>query len=92
MTTIPDFRTPQPLPPRRCYTLRINVGGDSWEDVIRSLREAESRVQEAGPDCKTVSGGVSAGYFVEVEHHPEMTGEKYHEAIDVYRQSQGRKL
>lgn len=88
-TQLPDFRTPQPTPPKRKYTLRMSIGGDEWEDVFRALREAMEHVSEAGPNCRTVSGGVSAGYFVEVEHHPEMTREKYHEELDSYLEGRG---
>ena len=87
-TAMPDYRLDTPKQPKRCYTLHLNVGGDTWEDVIRSLREATDHIEEHGKECRMASGGVSAGYSVVVENRPEMTSARYFEELDAWQEYQ----
>lgn len=77
MDTIPDVRTITERWPRRCFMLDITIGGDTWEDVIRSLREASECIEYHCPTCKAASAGVSSGWVVEIDHRPDMTNGKY---------------
>lgn len=70
--------------PRRRFTIRIMVTGDTWEDVAHSLRDLLPHVEEHGPACSSVSGGSSTGHIVEVTEDPEMTHEKYTQELETY--------
>ena len=70
--------------PKRRFTVTIEVGGDAWIDVARSLRELLPHIEDHGPKCDSVSGGVSSGHWVHVVEDQEMTPEKYHAALDAY--------
>lgn len=76
-------------PPKRCYQLKINVGGDTWEDVIWQLKDLVDHVIDHGPECQMVSGGCNAGWNIEVEHRPDMTNAKYFEALGNWRAHEG---
>ncbi len=64
--------------PQRASTLPVKIGGDTWQDVLAELERIADHVPECGPKCQLVSGGVSCGSLVTVEHDPEMTSERFH--------------
>ena len=74
--------------PKRCYQIVITVGGDTWKDAVRLLKELTDEAAEHGPECKMVSGGASAGGYVKVEHDPDMTNAMYQAALEEYREYQ----
>lgn len=70
--------------PHRAYELDIHVGGDTWYDVMRNLEELADHIPDHGPACSSASGSPSCGHSVTVTHRPEMTHEKYIEALTAY--------
>lgn len=71
-------------PPRRRFTLEIQVGGDEWNDVVMALRFLLPHIEEHGPACTSVSGGSSGSHVVTVIEDKEMTREKYTVALAEY--------
>jgi hypothetical protein len=73
--------------PHRAYELDIHIGGDTWDEVIWNLHELANHIPDHGPACSSVSGSPSGGHSVTVTHRPEMTHEKYIEALEAYLES-----
>jgi len=70
--------------PQRRFVVTVEVSGDEWEDVKMQLRDLLPHLEDHGPRCDSVGGGVSSGHWVRVVENPEMTNERYHEALDRY--------
>lgn len=70
--------------PARRFTVTIEAGGDTWDDIAHALRDLLPHIEEHGPKCDSVSGGCSGGHWVRVIENPEMTPEKYRAALDAY--------
>lgn len=70
--------------PKRAFEVEIRVGGDTWEDVARHLRDLMIHIEDHGPRCSSVSGGPSVGSYVDIVERPEMTHERYHEELERY--------
>ncbi len=73
-----------PPRPQRCYTLSIEIGGDTWDDVIGQLRHLAEHIEDHGPECKSVGGSPSSGHVLTITHRPEQTHEKYIAELDAY--------
>lgn len=73
-----------PERPHRAYTLSIEIGGDTWEDVMSDLRHIVSHLRDHGEKCSSVMGGPSCGHTIGVRIDPEMTHERYFEMLDTY--------
>ncbi len=70
--------------PHRRITVQINVSGDTWLDAARLLVDVLEHVETHGQACDLVHGGPDAGAYVKVTEDPEMTHERYHEALSKY--------
>lgn len=70
--------------PKRRYTLTIEIGADTWDDVIDDLRHTSQHIEDHGPSCQSVMGGSCGGHIVTVLQNPEMTHEKYMAELDAY--------
>lgn len=70
--------------PKRRFTVTIEAGGDTWQDIAMTLRDLLPHIEEHGPKCDSVGGGVSSGHWVHVVERPEMTPERYHEELDAF--------
>lgn len=77
--------------PRRAFELRLDVDGDTWEDVANQLESIVQHVVSHGPKCESVGGSPSSGHIVIVTQNPEMTHERYFEELDLYLASERRK-
>jgi hypothetical protein len=77
----------KPERPRRCYELTINIGGDTWQDVLNQLGWVEQHIVEHGPKCKSISGTHMSYHQVDIEHNPRMTHQQFmielHEFLEV---------
>lgn len=71
-------------PPKRRWTLSIEVTGDTWEDVAQGVRELLPHIEDHGERCSSVSGGYSSGHWVNVCERPEMTHEKYQSELEEF--------
>jgi hypothetical protein len=70
--------------PKRRFAVEIHVSGDEWADVQHALRDLLSHIEEHGPQCSAVSGGVTSGHWVRVTEDPEQTSQRYHEQLAAY--------
>lgn len=70
--------------PKRAFEVQITVGGDTWADIKYQLRDLLPHIEDHGPECNSVSGSPSANHIVTVFQNPEMTHEKYFEAIHAW--------
>ena len=71
--------------PKRAFEIVVTVQGDTWDDAVDKLCELANHVEEHGRECALVSGGVHSGGWVEVNHNPDMTHEKYMAAVESMR-------
>lgn len=77
--------------PKRRFTIEIEIGGDTWDDAARGLRDIAQHVEEHGPACKMVSGSPSCGYSVVVVEEPNATHESYFAELERYLSEQESK-
>lgn len=70
--------------PQRRWTVEVVSGGDTWEDAAALLREMADHLEAHGRQCDMVHGGPRAGGFVRVTERPEMTAQRYREALDAW--------
>lgn len=73
--------------PRRRFELSIEIGGDTWGDVVVDLLDLARHIERHGPECKSVMGGPSCGHIVTIVERAEMTPERYREQLDAYLES-----
>ena len=72
--------------PQRAHTLEFKIGADTKEDIIAAIRNLLFDLDAYGlRDC--VSGSPSSGYSLTYSHDPEMTHEKYFQAIEEWREA-----
>lgn len=71
--------------PSRAFELRIAVGGDTWDDIVRELRFLLPHVEAHGQACNSVSGSPSSNHLVTIVHRPEMTHERYMADLEAAR-------
>ena len=70
--------------PHRRFEVTITVSADSWEDASRVIEDLLPHIVDHGPRCNSVSGGYSAGASVDIREDPEMTHERWWEAMEAY--------
>lgn len=73
--------------PVRRYSMTLNLGADSMEDLIRALDQLAfdfARHKELQQNYHMVSGGPDYGYSLDIAFDPEMTHERYVEAVNAY--------
>lgn len=77
--------------PSRAFVLRVEIGGDSWPDVVAQLRNLERGALDLSPDrppsqsgAFSIGGGYSTGHVVEVAVDPEMTNARYFAALEAH--------
>ena len=63
--------------PKRRVTLKIEIGGDSWEDAAQSLESIALRIYMEGHITSLVSGGRSSGFTVIGLEDEHQTAEKF---------------
>lgn len=72
--------------PRRRYDMHLHLGADSMEDLCAALRDLATQLlmyrKDLKEDYHMVSGGPHDGYSVDILFDPDMSHEKYHDAIN----------
>lgn len=63
-------------PPMHAFEVRISIGGEDWEYVVRTLLELADHIPEHGPDCGLCSGGGGGSHSVTI-HQRDVTPEQY---------------
>lgn len=73
--------------PERAHYLEIKIGGDTIDDVRCGLEQIlRDFALQGGARCGA-SGSPSVGWSIEYRQNPEMTHEKYFDAIQEYRKA-----
>lgn len=78
------------IKPHRRFVLKLEIGGDTWRDVLGELNHRlftlETEQPKYGPDkgWNGASGGPGSGSSTEVMVDHEMTHERYFEQIQKY--------
>lgn len=70
--------------PKRRFEIEVHVSGDTWDDVKRGVEFLLPHIIDHGPNCNSVGGGCSSGYWVNVVEDPEMTPQLYVSALEAY--------
>lgn len=87
-TCDPCWEKAHPKPPadkpHRAFELEITIGGDTWADVLRDVRDLASHIPEHGPACNSVSGGPGGNHIVTVRVDETMTHDRYFKELDAY--------
>ncbi|HEV7674469.1 MAG TPA: hypothetical protein VGQ12_08060 [Candidatus Angelobacter sp.] len=69
-----------PPAPRHPFELRISIGGDDWDYVVRVIRELAVHIEEHGPDCAMCSGGAGGCHSVDIQRR-EISVEAYRKEL-----------
>lgn len=78
-------------PPRRRFQVNITLGADTIADAFAALEEIARALEDADPWGEAehwrsnICGGPSAGYRVGIDHDPQMTPERYKDALKAWR-------
>ncbi len=71
--------------PKRAFVISVEAAGDTFEDAKQLLEHLVDQIHE---QAKIAHGSPSAGGFLTVVAHPEMTHEKYHAELKAYLANQ----
>ena len=75
--TPPNLSGEELRPPAHAFELRISIGGENWDYVVRTLQELADHIPEHGPTCGLCSGGAGGSHSVTI-HQRDVTPEQYH--------------
>jgi hypothetical protein len=78
------------LRPRRRHQLTIIIDGDTIE-AVQSALERILFDFDVRRNCPAVSGGYASGWIAYLTEDPEMTHEKYFEAVNQYLEKEKEK-
>lgn len=68
VVTIETIATKDSSIPQHPFELRISIGGDDWDYVLRTIEDLAVHIKAHGPDCSMMSGGGGGSAF---HHRPE---------------------
>ncbi len=68
----------------RRHEVAIRIGGDTWDDIIRSIEAILFSAETEGPGRNSVSGGPGAGWVFVDEVNPSVTHDSYFEEVDAW--------
>lgn len=72
---------------QRHHEVAIRIGGDTWKDVIASLRHLEYVFETEGPGRNLTSGGYGSGMIAVDVINEEVTHDSYFEEIEAWIQA-----
>lgn len=64
-TKVDQMANGEPVP-QHPFEVRITIGAEDWDYVIRTLDELARHIPEHGPDCNMCSGGAGGSHSVTV--------------------------
>lgn len=74
--------------PRRAYEMTFKIGADTYKDMLHAMQNFIDMMEREYPDLEVnhhgVSGGYSDGYSYDITIRPEMTHDRYFEAVNVW--------
>jgi hypothetical protein len=70
--------------PRRRVEVRMEISGDSWEEINRALHSIRTDLIAEGSLRNMVSGGCGSGWWISVSENETITHESWRESLDAY--------
>jgi pyruvate-formate lyase-activating enzyme len=71
--------------PNRRYMLTLKIGADDMKSLIQSLDSIAFDLEGWNERAyQSISGSPSAGTIVDLEFHPDVTHDSYHEQLRAY--------
>lgn len=58
--------THEEKPPLHPFEVRISIGGNTWEYVLRAMEELAKYIEDRGPEAGLSSGGYGGCHSVDV--------------------------
>lgn len=80
----PGCNDTKPKPPKSRFDLTVHISAETWDEVVRDIKEIADHIKRHGVKCDMAHGGPTHGYSVQIEEDPEMTHDKYHELLQKY--------
>ena len=68
------------FPPKHPFEVNIRIGGDTWEYILRTVRELSYHLEEHGPDCRLCSGGAGGCHSVDIQRR-DISPEDYRKEL-----------
>lgn len=76
------------MKPRRRFEVTIKVGGDSWDDVMHTVRTACEELRVSGPKIGVFGASATADLSILVSDLPDQTHDKYFQQVHAWLESQ----
>lgn len=70
-------------PPKHPFEVRISIGGDDWDYVLRVIDELALHLRDHGPDCSLCSGGAGGSHSVHIERR-DISAADYHRELEAW--------
>jgi hypothetical protein len=72
--------------PQHPFEVCINIGGDDWDYVLRTMDELAIHLRDHGPDCAMCSGGAGGSHSVSISRR-EVSAEQFHRELQEWREN-----
>lgn len=72
--------------PQHAFEVRINIGGETWDYVVRTLDELAEHVAGHGPDCNMCSGGAGGSHSVTITTR-DVSVEQFRAELEEWRKN-----
>jgi hypothetical protein len=72
---------PLPVHP---FEVRINIGGEDWEYVMRAMQELRDHMERLGSSASMMSGGAGGSHSVTVSTR-DVTPEQFRKELEEWR-------
>lgn len=70
--------------PMHPFEVRISIGGDDWDYVLRTINDLAQHLREHGPECSLLSGGADGCHSVTVMRR-DVSIEDFHRELHQWR-------
>jgi hypothetical protein len=70
-------------PPQHAYEVTVQIGGNDWEYVLRTMDELTDYLREHGPNCSVISGSWGGCHSVHIQHR-DVSPDQYRSELDQY--------
>jgi hypothetical protein len=67
-------------PPQHPFDVRISIGANNWDYVLRAAVQVLEDLRRAGPDCNVCSGGWDGSFSITVHRRP-ISADEYREEL-----------
>jgi hypothetical protein len=74
--------------PRHPFEVKINIGGDDWDYVLRAILELAYHLKDNGPEFSMMcSGGGGGSHHVTIARR-DITPEAFHAELEAWSEAQ----